>query len=67
MHPSAPDTKCSLAHGLSTGYPRTASWQQVSKWMHLNAAIDYSILRPECTSVVNSQWASYFRCRCRRF
>jgi uncharacterized protein (DUF983 family) len=63
MHPSAPDTDCCLAHGMSTGYPATADWQEVTKWLHLLAAIELLILRPECKSFINSQWARYFRYR----
>jgi hypothetical protein len=56
--PSTPNKNCSLAHGLSTGYPRWARWSEVTKWMHLNAAIDFAITRPE-SKLSDIQFADY--------
>lgn len=57
---NTPDTDCSLAHGMSTGYPRNADWRQVTKWSHLVAAIGFAVTRPE-TTLSDSQFEQYKR------
>jgi hypothetical protein len=61
MHPSVPDTDCSLAYAMSIGYPATADWQQVTMWLHLLAAIEFSIFRPEADYFISRQWDSYLK------